>query len=224
MDLGELRRRVRADLDDRAPPYLASDADIDAALNDAVEEACLRARLIHDETAPAVCEIAAQEGVATYALHPSISFVDRARYGDDFNPMLPQSWAELQLYAGNWEQLTGRPDRYAVEGLQLWLVPTPDADNLATVHLKVWRKPLPAERMVADRDEPAIAEERHPYLVHWAVHRLSLRKDADLFDPEASRSALALFEGAFGQRPSAKAMRALRHHATRTMYPVRFGG
>lgn len=61
--------------DNEVPPFWASE-NIVRYLNEAVQEACERAKLIEDRTTPAVCSITLQ-AESTYALHPQC-FRDQA--------------------------------------------------------------------------------------------------------------------------------------------------
>ncbi|WP_442757332.1 phage adaptor protein, partial [Pseudomonas aeruginosa] len=54
MTLADLIRRVRTDANDMVEPYFWSDQDVADWLNDAVREAAVRGRLIHESQADAV--------------------------------------------------------------------------------------------------------------------------------------------------------------------------
>ena len=55
MTVAEFIERFRLEMADNAAPYLWSDEEIVAYLNEAVDEACIRASLIEDSTTPVVC-------------------------------------------------------------------------------------------------------------------------------------------------------------------------
>jgi len=79
MTLGELRAALRSRLDDTTRDYLWSDAELNAYLNQAVDEACLRAQLGLDSTTSVATSIAAQAGVSKYPLHASVIYVERVQ-------------------------------------------------------------------------------------------------------------------------------------------------
>lgn len=65
MTLADLIRRVRTDANDMVEPYFWSDQDVADWLNDAVREAAVRGRLIHESQADAVCRIEVVAGTAS---------------------------------------------------------------------------------------------------------------------------------------------------------------
>ena len=68
MTLAELISRVRTDANDKVVPYFWSDEEVTAWLNDAVDEAAIRGRLIHESAIPEVCMIAVQASTTLYGI------------------------------------------------------------------------------------------------------------------------------------------------------------
>ena len=72
MTLEDLIYRFRVlSLDNVTPPFWA-DEDVIDWLNEAQNEACIRARLIREDELEAVCTIALTPGTHTYALNPLV--------------------------------------------------------------------------------------------------------------------------------------------------------
>lgn len=71
MNLQTLRDRFRNRADDESKPYFWSDSSIDDKANEAIAEACVRARLLFDEGSQE-CIIPIVYGQAVYQLDPSI--------------------------------------------------------------------------------------------------------------------------------------------------------
>lgn len=204
MTLEELIAQFRVDSDDLKETYLSSDLIVTAWLNEAVEEAAIRARLIHDTTTAAVCSIAVTAGVNSYALHSAIIDITRAA----FTPTGATEEVELELtdrieqdrqYLG-WRTRTDVP-RQAIQNdtaLQLGCLPSTDG----TIALECYRLPL---LPIEDRssEEPEIGRIHHRHLVQWALHRCYSRPDAEVFNPGKAATALAEFTRVFGIRPDA---------------------
>ncbi|MDH1865733.1 hypothetical protein N5D83_02730 [Pseudomonas chengduensis] len=219
MKLAELIRRVRTEANDMVVPYFWSDEDVAAWLNDAVSEACIRARLIHESQDAAVCQIAVTAGQAVYPLHPALYELTRlALYpADGSRPEVLRLCSSERLDAErlDWPDEVGCP-LFAVQGdTDLRLVPSPEQG--ATLKLEGYRTPI-VEMKLADKDsaEPAIHREHHRHLIHWALHKGFAVPDMETFDPNRSAQAERAFEDHFGLRPSADLRRSTRedtpHH------------
>lgn len=197
--------------DQQDPPFWSSE-NIVRYLNEAVQEACERAKLIEDRTTPAVCSITLQAGESTYALHPSVLQIKRLTFRG--RPLDESSVEELDSESHDWETRSGTPRLFIFEqgsGAQppkVRLVPTPT--EAGAVALTVYRgalKPLSAD---LDQAKPEIPERLHDRLLDWMLHRAYLKQDADRFDPSKSATSLGLFVQAFGERPSANVRRKQR--------------
>lgn len=220
MTLAELRLLYRALALDEAVPYLASDARLDELLNEAVDEAAKRARLIHDDSSTAVCQItvAAVLGVypSTYALHPSLYELTSVRLftpsdGDPVDlTLVSREW--LNKYMPDWRESTEEPLYAIQQDTTLRIVPTPAADGL--LKLEGYRVPL--TQMAAGGDTPEINAAHHRHLVQWALFRVFGTPDSELLDATRSSKALAEFERHFGLPVDADLRRSTRidveHH------------
>lgn len=206
MDLGDLRNATRVMVNDQAAPYRWPDEDIDRRLNNAVREACIRARLLKDDadSLPELCSIAYTAGQKSVAYAREILAVRNGAIAGQVAKLWALSAESMDKVSPGWD-VTLQPGtpQYAVVDLsqkRLRLVPTPD--TAGTLHLRVWRTPLDSDLMVDESDEPVIALPDPEELCHWAAYECYLVKDAETLDANAASEHLALFEQRFGSRPS----------------------
>lgn len=212
MKVEDFITEFRDTVDDHAVPPFWSSENIVRYLNEAVQEACERAKLIEDRSTPAVCSLTLQAGKSTYPLHSSVFEIKRLTFRG--RPLDETSVEELDADAPGWEARSGQPRLYIFEqasGTQpakVRLVPTPAAAD--TVALTVYRgalKPLSADN---DQSRPELHERFHLRLMDWMLHRAYLKQDADTFDRNKAAESLGLFVQAFGERPNANVQRKQR--------------
>ncbi|KLD65427.1 hypothetical protein [Dyella japonica] len=209
MNLGLLRQSLREEiLDDAVEPFLWSDDTLNRYLNNAVREACIRARMLRDDasSATSVCRVAVDPATSgRVAIDPSIIAIRSGSLSDGLHPLWAVSSNDMDRLEPGWD--AGRMEqgtpRYIVMDLaqkvvQLW--PRPSA--ALTLQLRVWRMPLATELMVEDDDEPVVHLPDAEELRHWAAHEAFLKRDEDTINEDASSKHLALFEQRFGSRPS----------------------
>lgn len=222
MTLEELIAQFRSDSFDLELPYLSSDADVTAWLNEGEQEACIRARLIHDVSTPAVCTIAVTAPTAVFTLHPSVIDITRAA----FTPT--GSTTEYELYLTDrveqdrahpgWRKLIEIPQQ-AIQTdttLQLGCIPS----TSGTIAIECYRLPL---NNIEDQstESPEIGRIHHRHLVKWALHRAYSRPDAELFDKNKSERSLDEFTQVFGLRMDAdyrRASQANRPHGNKAVW------
>ena len=187
MDLRELIAECRrASRDTTVPPFWKDEVWI-VALNEAEDEACVRARLIEDDEAD-FCWIDLEPGMQRYPIDKRIIKVIEARN------------SEGQLISGY---------EIGQNALTLGIAPT----VAQTIRLLVYRRPL--NKLVNDGDKPEIDEQLHRYLTHWALNRYYSDQDVDAFDASAAARHEAAFEQRFGKRPSASVERKQRRKSAR---------
>lgn len=212
MKVADFIEAFRDQVEDHAVPPFWSDAQIVRYLNEAVQEACERAKLIEDRLTPAVCTVTLAPDVSTYPLHPSVFEIKRVTFRG--RPLDETSVEEMDADCPGWETLKGLPRAYIFEqasGIRpanIRLVRTPtQADTLALTVYRGALKPLSADR---DTERPEIPERFHENLMDWVLHRAYLKQDADTFDPTKAAESKALFVQAFGERPDANVQRKQR--------------
>lgn len=194
MTLSELRSLVRDRTRGTVSPYLMSDAEIDANLNEAQREACVRALLLEDDVS---ITIDLNTTDKRYALDPRVIDVIDIAIGVD----------KLRAFTDGWTLTDG----------YLELERVPHAEDTLTLHCYL----LPAQSMTDDDDAPEIRPIHHEALADWAIHLYYLIPDADMFDGKAADRYLSRFVQAFGERPSAL---TLRNRRSKTMRCVQNNG
>ena len=212
MKVEDFIEEFRDTVKDSVEPFFWSSENIVRYLNEAVQEACERAKLIEDRRTPAVCNLALQAGVSTYDLHPSVLEIKRLTLNGQ--KLDETSVEELDEDCPGWELQSGKPSCFIFEqaaGVQpprVRFVRSPVATG--AVALTVFRgalKPLSAD---LDTAKPEIHERFHERLMDWVLHRAYLKQDAEVFDPNKAAQSLGLFVQAFGERPDANVQRKHR--------------
>ena len=215
MTLEDLIRRFRVlSLDNATPPFWADDDVIDW-LNEAQNEACIRARLIREDELEAVCSIALTPGTHTYALNPLvyeiISLWIKPASGRK-RPVKLRSREWLDHHLLEWRDCPWPAEIAIQDDTTVRIVGAVEAGD--KMELECYR--LPLRPMANDTDKPEIHAMHHGHLVQWALHRAFGVPDADSFDPTKSERAEAEFTRYFGIRPDADARRETRtdqaHH------------
>lgn len=100
--LSQLIEECREELDDDVAPYLWSDAVLTRHLNEAVEEACIRARLLVESGRPEICHINLEPGRADYTL-----IGDRVFYSNSSSCGVLD--IDLQVHSWSPEHPAGQP-------------------------------------------------------------------------------------------------------------------
>lgn len=204
MTLDDLIAQYRRDTTDNVVPYLCSDEDLIALLNEAEEEAALRSNLIHDSTTAAVCQIAVVASTSVYALHEAVFQVTRATFsptGSTADPigLVLTDRLEQDRTRPGWRTVSEEPRHLIVDDTSVEIACLPNTGG--TIDLEVYRAPLTP--MAAAADTPEIGRAHHRFLPLWAEHRVYGRADADLNDPQRSANAEKAFTRQFGERPDA---------------------
>ena len=208
MDAAGLIRIFRQRADDTAEPYLWQDVDLFAWATEAEREACVRARLIWDETS-AFLTLPLAPGQVVYAIDQRIDRIDRVTVALDAGGR-PRDLCLIGIdrihESTDWAPGVGRPDFAARVGNSLHLWPAPN--QTGTFSIACYRHPLAAMEM--DSDEPEIPEEHHESLVDLMLYRAYSTKDSETEDQQRAAQALARFTANFGERNSANVIRKHR--------------
>lgn len=209
MTLAELIAQFRVDAEDSVAPYLFTDAVVTGFLNEAEEEAALRANLLHESSDPSVCEINVVAGTSTYPLHASVFAVTYATW----TPSGSTERIELTLIdrieadrtmGSDWRTRSKDPSSLIIEDTRLRLTCIPLRAGL--LRIECYRAPL--TQMIGSDDTPKINRAHHRHLVQWALHRGFSIPDKEVFDPGRAEIAEAKFTRQFGIRPDADMRRA----------------
>lgn len=221
MILSELIRRFRVAAFDNEQPYLFADQDITDWLNDAVKEAAIRGRLIHDSTTTGVCTISTQPNVSIYALHESLYEIDALHWLSSDNPYKVNG---LQLVSQedmadiwhDWRTRDYATPEYAIQhDTNIRLVPAPNTAGVITI--EGYRTPLVP--MTLDTDRPEINIIHHEYLIQWALHKGFGIPDSEVFDMNRSALAEQEFTDYFGMRPDSDLRRITREDVPHVVKP-----
>ena len=211
--LANLIQRLRLDLDDQVEPFFWSNDQLTKYVNQAEYEACLRTELLRDSSTSAVCQIAVTAGQNTYALHSKILVIKRAWLDGEAHDLIKTGQHELDREDHYWRSKTGTPEYFFADRDTRKLVLFPNPDTTYTLKLTVWRTPM-AEMAYANASTvtPEVPEEHHFNLLDYALWLAYRVHDSDVFNPNRAQEHLALFNGHFGDRPSAWDM---EHRRTR---------
>ena len=218
MNLGGLIARFRTEANDKVLPYFWSDTEITDWLNDAVEEAAIRGRMIYESEDAAVCNIAVVEGQSRYDLHSALYELVCVRLsydGDDESKnqsLCLVSSEALQAALPDWRTNTDGT-RFALQDDKgLRLIPPPT--KAGVVAIEGYR--LPLVPMQNNAESPEINAAHHRHLVNWALHKAFAIPDAEAFDPNRSEIARQAFSAYFGDSPDSDLRRITRedvqHH------------
>lgn len=220
MTLAQLIAVFRADTRDDAAPYLWSDTDVTRWLNEAEEEAAIRARLLFDTDTPAYCQVAVISGTRTYGVDGKVIEIVHAELvdgGGDTHPVDIFTDIGLERVNPTWREDDPRcPEALIHRDKSVTFDVEPDANY--TLNLEVYR--LPVASMTATTDSPEIADAHHLHLVKWAIHRAYGVPDTDGYNAGLKQASFDEFEGYFGPRPNAD-LRKYRN-AARVVH-ARFG-
>lgn len=208
MTITDLISEFRLIADDTASPYLCSDAELVTYANEAQREACIRGRLIFDDSTEDICRITVVADTHSYDVDPLVLEIPSARFSTDgevYSDVLPKSRQWLNDNVSDWRESGDTPKYLVLEGNRLRLVPTPSANG--TLYLDVYR--LPENDMVATPTptSPEIPAVHHRHLVHWMLHRAYAKRDSDMFSADLSRYYEDRFTKYFGRAVDARQAR-----------------
>ena len=212
MNLETLLRRFRvAARDTVTPGQLFSDEDITDWLNDAQEQACIRGRLLRDDSTPEVTRIALAVGTHTYPLHETVYELIAVHLvpasGEKPRPLCVKSREWLDNEIRDWRTTDRQAFAVIQDDTSIRVVGTFVAGD--RVDIECYR--LPLEPMANDTDEPEIHRAHHVHLIDWALHRGFSIPDAESFDASKAEISEQKFTKYFGPLPNANLRRSTRH-------------
>ena len=221
MQLNDLISRFRTLANDKVEPYFIDDASVIDWLNDAVSEACIRGRLLHESQNNDVCKINILIGSSRYQLHESLYELTRVWFQPSNGAKgqyLTLMSAELldHYYDGeNWRVKSGKPEHAIQDDTGVRLIPVPSIAG--QLQLEGYRVPLLP--MQNDTDIPEINQIHHVHLIHWALYRAFSVPDSEFFDPNRSALAEQEFTDYFGIRPDSDLRRITREDIPHNVIP-----
>lgn len=194
MNIAGLVSEARSDLlDDAVAPYLWSDVQLTRFVNEAVQEACLRAPLLER-----VKTLAITSDQADYKLDSSTRQILFAKLNLGSGSLIQTTESELSLNRGsNWRINTGTPTHYLRAGSKLRLYPIPTANDT----LVISASHIPDDDFEFEDDiDPAY----HKPLLYYIAYKAYLLNDQDAHNPIKAADYLKQFEAIFGIRHTAK--------------------
>lgn len=208
MTRDQLIKEFRLLIQDEVAPYLFSQPVVMGWLDEAQREAAVRARLLHESSNPAICEIGVEVGESSYPLHPALYEIDHLSYLQNGQPedtrrtVALVSATELDHMLPGWRKKQGRP-LYAVQhDTTIRLAPTPDAAG--ELSLEGFRLPLEGAA------EIEINAAHHQRLVDWMLLRAYSLPDSETLDLGRAEKAKESFDGYFGLRTDSNLRRWVR--------------
>lgn len=201
MTLAQLLAEFRVDADDRTAGYLFADVDITRWLNEAQEEACLRADLLFESSDEEMCAVYVYPQERSYALDDRWTRITQAFMPVDgtTRELRLTSREELDRTQPGWRNHTNPPTALMLFDTRVEL----DSYTTAPVALMLEGFRLPLAPMMAATDTPEIGRTHHRRLVDWALYRGYSVPDSEVFNPDKAAKALAVFTQIFGSRPDA---------------------
>ena len=219
MQLNDLISRFRTLANDKVEPYFIDDASVTDWLNDAVNEACIRGRLLHESQDADVCGITVLTNQSYYTLHESLYELTSVV----FNPFGERA-VDLKLcseeyldgyYCDNWRVKSGKPEHAIQDDTGIRLVPIPDVGG--ELQLEGYRVPM--SPLEDDTDAPEINSIHHVHLLQWALYKAFSVPDAEFFDPNRAAIAEQEFADYFGVRPDSDLRRITREDTPHHVQP-----
>lgn len=220
MNLENLIRRFRVALRDTAVPYLVSDEGATDWLNDAQDQACIRGRLIRDDSTTAATRIDLVDGQHTYPLHESVYELIAVRLihasGEKPTPIKVQSREWLDRNVCDWREST-RPAEWMIQ----------DDTSIRIVgafavgdHIELELYRLALSPMANAGDEPEIHKAHQIHLIDWALHKGFSVPDVETFDQARADLSERAFTAYFGAMPDSDLRRITRHDTEHHSYSI----
>lgn len=214
MTSDELLALWRGEIGDIVAPYLWTDTEGYAFMDDAQRMFCRLTDGLADGSTPAVTQVVAAPGDTWLDLHPSIKKIRAANRLSDGRDVEVVNFEDMATRGLRFNGATG-PLRSIVVGIEenkaraLRTVSEPE-----TLELLVFR--LPITTITGTDQTFEVAEQHHQHLMLWMKHRAYMKQDAECFD----RSKAEEFDAAFRAycTLAAKEQRDKRHKIRTVAY------
>lgn len=212
MTLLELRNRFRSEENDLLAQYFWSNAEIDAWINEAQDEACRRALLLVDSKS-AAAKATFSAGATGVDLHPSVIFIRRACLASNNIPLVPKVSRSMDEEVPGWEGSMASVPRVFVPDWQTgYLRFWPPAVAAGTVNMTVIRAPLD---VATESDDLEIPARYQAFLLDWVRFRAYSKQDSETINANKAKAGEAAFERQFG-----KASAVNEHWAVEQYYDI----
>lgn len=204
MNRSDLRSFCRTLADDAVTPYQVSDTQFNDFIQEALDEACLRARLLYDMDAGPITLVVDQStyNTDTATLGRNYFFFERMYLVAKKRELIPVSMDQLDRAKDNWQsEGSGIPEYYLIDQLPDRIRFNPTPSEVDTVQFRGYYMPA---SIANDTDELVINTIHHRNLSDWVLYRFYSIHDADIAASELAAVHLMKFEKNFGRRMSAK--------------------
>lgn len=221
MTLRELILSFRVEANDKVEPYFHEDDILKLWFNVAVQEACIRGRLLHESQNEDVCNIDVLVGSSRYQLHESLYELSRIWFEPsngaqgNYIALMSAESLDRQYPCDNWKLKQGAPQFAIQDDTGIRLVPIPDVGG--ELHLEGYRVPLNA--LEDKEDSPEINPVHHVHLIQWVLHKAFSVPDSEFFDPNRAAIAEQAFTDYFGVRPDSDLRRITREDTPHHVQP-----
>jgi len=183
MEVGDLLARFRLDTRDTVFPYMWSDAEVYAYINEAQNEFCRQTGGLADATSTECTSVALTAGAAFAAISPLVLKV-RAAFGANGKKLDIMNFEDFEFSGTSGEELfadTAGAVRAVVVGMEpnrIKIIHTPAADQ--TISLVVYRMPL--LEIEDESSDLEIDPQHHVSLLLWARKLAHSKADAETYD------------------------------------------
>ena len=189
----ELLAYIRVLVSDTVPEYNTSDTFINKYIDEAEREGAERSLYLKTDSS---FDINITAGISDYNIDESIIFIERLKINGAVKPLIKTTKRELDFQKTSWELDVATDPAYPVyyfqERNKITLYPIPA--NSYTLLVDASRRPI------YSMETP---EELHESLAYWAVYRILINPDVDIYSPKAAFDNKKLFEAAFGMKRTA---------------------
>jgi hypothetical protein len=213
MNLSGLRDSFRARAGDTKKPYLWSDLEVDAYINEAYTEAVDRGLVIYDRES---FTVDVEVGITDYQLPPAIIRVIGAAVTSRSGVDLPESEPEPMRLSNRRYDFTSREfvdgAAYRIDEDGMFVLASSPTEA-AVIALEVHRYP---DMLEGDDDEPVVMAIYHQKMLSWALKLAYLKPDADTFDLGLSDKHDEEFTRTFGPPKTAQDHRQRRRRQARS--------
>jgi hypothetical protein len=203
--LEDIEAALRLRIKDAAKPYLRPSSELWAHINEAQEEAAIRADLLPEASNTDYTQVAVTASTGSYTINARWIRITHAEFvpADSTDPVQLALYSDTQDFDSlfpDWRGVIDTPTAIVVQQGRVRFNCLPE--TAGTLKLEGYR--LPLVDMDDDADVPEIQAKHHRHLVDWAEYRAFSKPDPDREDPARAQQALERFEAYFGRRPDAQ--------------------
>lgn len=216
MTLNDLETLSRQMLQDDKHRQLVTQSQMRFWVNEAQQEAALRARLLYETGTISMQAGTNSVDLTSATLGKDYFIFDRFYWVEGGYPLMRTQMETMDYSIKGWQLKTGNPAAYLADMLPRRIRVYPTPQEAYTVEYRGYRYPVKLEH---GHEVPEIDVQHHANLVYWVQYRAYSLPDTDLFDINLSQRAWQDFVDAFGQRPDADTLNAVNRKAVPTFIP-----